>query len=165
MAALGPARKRNRSAALAFPCRHEATFARSDTMRSSIIGLAAMAALFALPEIASATDAGAAAGATTGAVAGAVVGGPVGAVVGAGAGAVVGGATSGPNTTGTVIVEERPPATREQTCIQETRSATGPARKSFAKGDRDRNQHKSPPAGGLLLFRLALPAALVAALA
>ena len=88
-------------------------------MRSSIIGLAAMAALFALPEIASATDAGAAAGATTGAVAGAVVGGPVGAVVGAGAGAVVGGATSGPNTTGTVIVEERPPATREQTCIQD----------------------------------------------
>jgi len=88
-------------------------------MRSSIIGLAAMAALFALPEIASATDAGAAAGAT-GAVAGAVVGGPVGAVVGAGAGAVVGGATSGPNTTGTVIVEERPPATREQTCIQDS---------------------------------------------
>ena len=40
-------------------------------MRSSIIGLAAMAALFALPEIASATDAGAAAGATTGGVAGA----------------------------------------------------------------------------------------------
>ncbi len=73
-------------------------------MRSSIIGLAAMAALFALPEIASATDAGAAAGATTGAV----------------AGAVVGGATSGPNTTGTVIVEERPPATREQTCIQDS---------------------------------------------
>jgi len=120
MAALGPARKRNRSAALAFPCRHEATFARSDTMRSSIIGLAAMAALFALPEIASATDAGAAAGATTGAVAGAVVGGPVGAVVGAGAGTVVGGATTGPNTTGTVIVEERPPATREQTCIQDS---------------------------------------------
>jgi phage tail tape-measure protein len=88
-------------------------------MRSSIIGLAAMAALFALPEIASATDAGAAAGATTGAVAGAVVGGPVGAVVGAGAGTVVGGAT-GPNTTGTVIVEERPPATREQTCIQDS---------------------------------------------
>src|SRR3954452_15821061 len=108
MAALVPGRKRNRGAALAFPCRHEATFARSDTMRSSIIGLAAMAALFALPEIASATDAGAAAGATTGAVAGAVRGGPVGAVVGAGA--VVGGATSGPNTTGTVIVEERPPA-------------------------------------------------------
>src|SRR5215213_4170123 len=107
-----PARKRNRSAALAFPCRHEATFARSDTMRSSIIGLAAMAALFAPPEIASATDAGAAAGATTGAVAGAVVG--------AGAGTVVGGATTGPNTTGTVIVEERPPATREQTCIQDS---------------------------------------------
>ena len=61
-------------------------------MRSSIIGLAAMAALFALPEIASATDAG----------------------------AVVGGATTGPNTTGTVIVEERPPATREQTCIQDS---------------------------------------------
>jgi len=89
-------------------------------MRSSIIGLAAMAALFALPEIASATDVGAATGATTGAVAGAIVGGPVGAVVGAGAGAVVGGATTGPNTTGTVIVEERPPATREQTCIQDS---------------------------------------------
>jgi phage tail tape-measure protein len=86
-------------------------------MRSSIIGLAAMAALFALPEIASATDAGAAAGATTGAVTGAIVGGPVGAVVGAGAGAVVGGAASGPST---VIVEERPPATREQTCIQDS---------------------------------------------
>src|SRR3954451_25066716 len=114
---LAPARKRNRSAALAFPCRHEATFARSDTMRSSIIGLAAMAALFALPEIASATDAGAAAGATTGAVAGAVVGGAGG--VGVRAGGVGGGSTSGPNTTGTVIVEERPTATREQTCIQD----------------------------------------------
>src|SRR4051794_151413 len=117
---LAPARKRNRSAALAFPCRHEATFARSDTMRSSIIGLAAMAALLALPAVPSAPHGRAAAGATTGAVAGAVVGGPVGAVVGAGAGAVVGGATSGPNTTGTVIVEERPPATREQTCIQDS---------------------------------------------
>jgi len=37
-----------------------------------------------------------------------------------GAGTVVGGATTGPNTTGTVIVEERPPATREQTCIQDS---------------------------------------------
>src|SRR3954453_21131708 len=117
---LAPARKRNRSAALAFPCRHEATFARSDTMRSSIIGLAAMAALFALPEIASATDAGAAAGATTGAVAGAVVGGPGGAVAGAGGGRGVGGAASGPTPPGTVIVEEPPPATREQTCIQDS---------------------------------------------
>src|SRR3954449_5678216 len=75
-----PAGKRNRIAAVAFPCRYEATLPRSDTMRSSIIGLAAMAALFVLPEIASATDAGAATGATTGAVAGAIVGGPVGAV-------------------------------------------------------------------------------------
>jgi hypothetical protein len=91
-------------------------------MRSSIIGLAAVAALFAMPQAASATDSGAAAGATTGAVTGAIVGGPVGAVVGAGAGAVVGGAATGPNTTGTVIVEERaPPATREQTCITDSR--------------------------------------------
>ena len=89
-------------------------------MRASIIGLAAVAALFALPNIASATDQGAAAGATTGAVAGAIVGGPVGAVVGAGAGAVVGGATTGPNATGSVIVEERAPATRQQTCVQDS---------------------------------------------
>jgi uncharacterized protein YcfJ len=89
-------------------------------MRASIIGLAAVAALFALPTVASATDAGAAAGATTGAVTGAIVGGPVGAVIGAGAGAVVGGATTGPNTTGSVVVEERVPATREQTCIQDS---------------------------------------------
>jgi uncharacterized protein YcfJ len=89
-------------------------------MRASIIGLAAVAALFALPNLASATDSGAAAGATTGAVAGAIVGGPVGAVVGAGAGAVVGGATTGPNTTGSVVVEERVPATREQTCVQDS---------------------------------------------
>ena len=40
-------------------------------MRKSIIGLAAVAALFALPNIASATDSGAAAGAVTGGVAGA----------------------------------------------------------------------------------------------
>src|SRR4051794_6229979 len=116
---LAPARKRNRSAALAFPCRHEATFARSDTMRSSIIGLAAMAALFALPEIASATDAGAAAGATTGAVAGAVVGGPVGAGGGARAGAGGGGAASGPNTTRTGILGGRPPPNPQQTRIPE----------------------------------------------
>jgi outer membrane lipoprotein SlyB len=89
-------------------------------MRKSIIGLAAVAALFALPNMASATDAGAAAGATTGAVAGAVVGGPIGAVVGAGAGAVVGGAASGPNTTGTVVIEERRPAASEQTCVQDS---------------------------------------------
>ena len=67
-----------------------------------------MAALFALPEIASATDAGAAAGACR-----SLQRLPR-------AGAVVGGATTGPNTTGTVIVEERPPATREQTCIQDS---------------------------------------------
>jgi phage tail tape-measure protein len=92
-------------------------------MRESIIGLAAVAALFALPNVASATDAGAAAGATTGAVAGAIVGGPVGAVIGAGVGGVVGGAATGPNppTTGSVVVEERvpAPATREQTCVQD----------------------------------------------
>ena len=87
-------------------------------MRSSIIGLAAMAALFALPEIASATDAGAAAGATTGAVTGAIVGGPVGAVVGAGAGAVVGGAASGPNTHR--HRRGAPARDREQTCIQDS---------------------------------------------
>jgi uncharacterized protein YcfJ len=86
-------------------------------MRKSIIGLAAVAALFALPNSASATDAGAAAGAVTGGVAGGLVGGPVGAAVGAGAGAVVGGATSGPNTTGTVVIQERNPSTREQTCV------------------------------------------------
>ena len=81
-------------------------------MRASIIGLAAVAALFALPNMASATDSGAAAGA--------IVGGPVGAVVGAGAGAVVGGATTGPNATGSVVVEERVPATRQQTCVQDS---------------------------------------------
>ncbi|HKH35510.1 MAG TPA: hypothetical protein VKA80_15335 [Beijerinckiaceae bacterium] len=90
-------------------------------MRKSIIGLAAVAALFAVPNIASATDSGAAAGATTGAIGGAIVGGPVGAAVGAGAGAVIGGATTGPNppTTGSVVIEERTPSTREQTCVQD----------------------------------------------
>jgi hypothetical protein len=88
-------------------------------MRETIIGLAAVAALLAFPTLASATDQGAAAGATAGAVTGAVVGGPVGAVVGAGAGAAIGGATSGPNTTGTVVIEDRTPATREQTCVQD----------------------------------------------
>ena len=91
-------------------------------MRKSIIGLAAAAALFALPNVAAASDTGAAAGATTGAVAGAIVGGPVGAAVGAGVGGVVGGATTGPNppATGSVVVEERVPATREQTCVQDS---------------------------------------------
>jgi outer membrane lipoprotein SlyB len=88
-------------------------------MCKSIIGLATVAALFALSNTASATDSGAAAGAVTGGVAGAVVGGPVGAAVGAGAGAVAGGAASGPNppTTGTVVIEQRSPTTREQTCV------------------------------------------------
>src|SRR5215211_6295412 len=115
-------RHRNRApdAGVSVPSRRRSNFSRSDIMRASIIGLAAVAALFALPGIASATDAGAATGATTGAIAGAIVGGPIGAVIGAGAGAVVGGATSGPETTGSVIVEERPPATREQTCIQDS---------------------------------------------
>ena len=90
-------------------------------MRKSIIGLAAVAALFALPNIAQATDAGAAAGAVTGGVAGGIVGGPVGAAVGAGVGAVTGGAASGPNTTGTVVIDNRaPPAAREQTCVQDS---------------------------------------------
>jgi uncharacterized protein YcfJ len=89
-------------------------------MRKNIIGLTAVAALFALPTIASASDSGAAAGATAGAVTGAIVGGPVGAAVGAGAGAVVGGATSGPNSTGSVVIEEQRPATREQTCVQDS---------------------------------------------
>ena len=90
-------------------------------MRKSIISLAAVAALFALPTTVSATDSGAAAGAVTGGVAGAIVGGPVGAAIGAGAGAVAGGAASGPNppTTGTVVIEENRPATREQTCVQD----------------------------------------------
>ncbi|HEX8664262.1 MAG TPA: hypothetical protein VF744_09560 [Beijerinckiaceae bacterium] len=75
-------------------------------MRTSILALASAAALFALPSLAIASDAGAATGAATGAAAGAVVGGPAGAVVGGAAGAVAGGAASGPNRTG-VVVEDR----------------------------------------------------------
>src|SRR4051794_22398434 len=97
-------------------------------MRHSILALASAAALFALPSLAIADDAGAAAGATAGAVGGAVVGGPVGAVVGAGAGAAVGGATTGPNRTG-VVVEERPGVTGSVGCSSTT------VRKENSMGD------------------------------
>src|SRR6478752_6290359 len=60
-------------------------------MRNTLIGAAALAAMFALPSLAFAQSGGAAAGAATGAVGGAIVGGPVGAVVGGVGGAVVGG--------------------------------------------------------------------------
>jgi hypothetical protein len=60
-------------------------------MRKSILAVAALAGVLALPTLASAqSGGGAAAGAATGGVAGAIVGGPVGAVVGAGVGAAAG---------------------------------------------------------------------------
>jgi hypothetical protein len=110
--------RRNRLRLLALR-HHSLSSTKERPMRKSIIGLAAVAALFALPNIASATDSGAAAGAVTGGVAGAVFGVPFGAAIGAGAGAVAGGAATGPNTTGTVVIQERNPTSREQTCVQD----------------------------------------------
>ena len=67
--------------------------------------LAAAAALFVVPTIASAETGGAVGGAIAGGAAGAVVGGPVGAAVGAGIGGAAGGAASGPDRN--VVIEHR----------------------------------------------------------
>lgn len=56
----------------------------------TVLAAASIAALFALPTIATAQE-GTAAGVATGAVTGAIVGGPVGAAIGAGVGGVAGG--------------------------------------------------------------------------
>jgi hypothetical protein len=58
-------------------------------MRKLIL-IASTAALFAVPQLASAQE-GTAAGMATGAVTGAIVGGPVGAAIGAGVGGIAGG--------------------------------------------------------------------------
>ncbi len=93
-------------------------------MRRLLIA-AATAALFALPNIASAQE-GTAAGVATGAVAGAIVGGPVGAAVGAGVGGIAGGvaehnAKSHPPSQVYVVPEATGSVrTRQQTCVQDS---------------------------------------------
>jgi phage tail tape-measure protein len=107
-------------------------------MSRAVIVVATSLMLSGAPNLAFATEEGAAAGAVTGAIAGAVVGGPIGAVVGAVVGGVTVGAATGPSnqvqdqdalaeqpkagasdpeTTGTVVME--------RTCV---RDADGTAR-------------------------------------
>lgn len=93
-------------------------------MRKTIIA-ASVAALFAIPHLASAQE-GTAAGAATGAVTGAIVGGPVGAAIGAGVGGIAGGIAEQnsrvqPPPPGVVVVPDTPTtgSIRQRTCVQD----------------------------------------------
>ena len=83
-------------------------------MRKALLAAAAVAALIAVPGIASADPDSAG-----NAAAGAAVGGPVGAAVGAGVGGTVG-AGSTPRTREEVIVHERGPSVRERNCVRDS---------------------------------------------
>ena len=94
-------------------------------MRKAMITFASLAALVALPTVASAQDpaaGGAAAGMATGAVTGAIVGGPVGAAVGAVAGGAIGGAAGSASTPAyvapapSVVVQPVPGTVVERNC-------------------------------------------------
>lgn len=86
-------------------------------MRKLMITTVSLAALAGLPSFASAQEA--VTGAAGGAAAGAVVGGPVGAAVGGVVGGTVGAAAeqNRRDAEGRIIVEERAPAVRERTCV------------------------------------------------
>jgi hypothetical protein len=88
-------------------------------MGKSILAVAAVVGLLAVPTLASAQE-GVAAGAATGAAAGAIVGGPVGAAVGGIAGAATGAAAESAARPPEAVVVTSPPATgtvtSERTC-------------------------------------------------
>jgi len=89
-------------------------------MKKTLIAATALAALIALPTIASADpqSAGdAATGAAVGAGTGFLIGGPVGAAVGAGVGGTVGAAASPPREK--VIIDGRGPPVRERSCVRD----------------------------------------------
>lgn len=91
-------------------------------MRTIIIAAAAFAGVAILPNIAAAQDpaAGAVGGAAAGAITGGIVGGPPGAAVGAVIGGTVGAASqSQPRERREVIIEDRAPATTQQTCVHQ----------------------------------------------
>ena len=92
-------------------------------MRKTLLAAAAVAALIAVPGIASAdpdSAGNAAAGAAVGAGVGFAVGGPVGAAVGAGVGGTVGAGSTPPRAREEVIVHERAPAVRERNCVRDS---------------------------------------------
>ena len=86
-------------------------------MRKTLLAATAFAGLLIVPTLASAQET--MTGAAGGAVAGAVVGGPVGAVVGGAVGATVGAGAEANrrDAEGRIIVEERGPAVRQRTCV------------------------------------------------
>ena len=85
-------------------------------MRRYLIAAASVAALLALPSLASAQN-NTMTGAVGGAVTGAIVGGPVGAVVGGAVGATVGSAADANQQQNSTVVVE--PSARERTCVVE----------------------------------------------
>jgi hypothetical protein len=94
-----------------------------------IVMAASVAALFIVPNLASAQE-GTAAGVATGAVTGAIVGGPVGAAIGAGVGGVAGGiaeqnARSQPPA-GVVVVPDATTtgSVRQRTCVEDSYGRT-----------------------------------------
>ena len=93
-------------------------------MKKLLLTMTAVAALAAVPTIASAeSDAAgnAVAGAAVGAGVGFAVGGPVGAAVGAGVGGTVGaGATQETRDRDTVVIERDRPAVRERSCTRDS---------------------------------------------
>jgi hypothetical protein len=96
------------------------------TMKKLLLTMTAVAALAALPTIASADpDAAgnAAAGAAVGAGAGFLVGGPIGAAVGAGVGGTVGAGTPQARDRD-VVIERREPAVRERSCVRDSAGNT-----------------------------------------
>jgi hypothetical protein len=92
-------------------------------MKKTLLAMATVATLIALPTFASAAEdaaGNAAAGAAVGAGVGCAVGGPVGAAVGAGVGGTVG-AGSTPRTREEVVIErERRGAVRERSCTRDS---------------------------------------------
>jgi hypothetical protein len=92
-------------------------------MRKLVLAVAA-AALFTLPNLASAQE-GTAAGVATGAVTGAIVGGPVGAAIGAGVGGVAGGIAEQNAKTqppaGVIVVPEATTtgSVRQRSCVED----------------------------------------------
>jgi outer membrane lipoprotein SlyB len=96
-----------------------------ESMRKTLM-TAAIAALIAIPTLASADDraaAGAATGAAVGGVTGAIVGGPVGAAVGAGIGGTVGAGTAADQRRD-VIIEHRNAPVTERNCVRDSMGQT-----------------------------------------
>ena len=92
-------------------------------MKKLLLTMTAVAALAALPTIASADpDAAgnAAAGAAVGAGVGFAVGGPVGAAVGAGVGGTVGAGAPQAREREDVVIEQRRAPVRERSCVRDS---------------------------------------------